>query len=315
MTINKPTLVTRPKLFLIDCTAPFFATCRPEGSETNWSKIPFVRLEQSGVLTERKDELLESFERYVRTVSRIGYNVITFDDVAHLVQHSFYSSELNARIAAYQALYAKLFALASSYGLKILVNTDILPTNAAIEAHTGMKPVPLTRFFHRSIRRLLKMFPQIEGVVMRLGEADGIDVQGDFHSKLVIRTTRQCRRLIRTILPLFERQKKLLIVRTWTLGAFPVGDLIWNKDTYDAVFRGIESESLVVSQKYGEADFFRYLNLNPLFYYGSHQKIIELQARREYEGFGEFPSYIGPDCERYSRYSSMCENLIGISVW
>jgi hypothetical protein len=178
-----------------------------------------------------------------------------------------------------------------------------------------MKPALLMRFFYRSIRRLLKTFPEVEGIVLRLGEADGVDVDGDFHSQLLLRTARQGRRLIRTILPQLERKRKLLIVRTWTLGAFPIGDLIWNKDTYDAVFGGLDSESLIVSHKYGETDFFRYLNLNPLFYHGSHQKIIELQARREYEGFGEFPSYIGPDCERYARYSSLCEKVVGMSVW
>jgi hypothetical protein len=305
----------RSKLLIADATAPFFAVCRPEGAETNWSKVPFQWIEQSGVLTDRQAELLEAFERYVRTLSRIGYNTLTIDDVAHLVPHSFYSDGLNGKIAAYQALYARLFTLAASYGMKVLVNTDVLPFNAAIESHTGMKPAAMMRFFCRSIRRMLKTFPGIEGVVLRLGEADGVDVDGDFHSRLVIRSSRQCRRLVRAVLPLLERQRKLLIVRTWTLGAFPIGDLLWNRDTYDSAFAGIDSESLVVSHKYGEADFFRYLNLNPLFCHARHRKIIEVQARREYEGFGEFPSYIGPDCERYFRYMGLCERVVGLSVW
>jgi tetratricopeptide (TPR) repeat protein len=40
--------------------------------------------------------------------------------------------------------------------------------------------------------------------------------------------------------------------------------------------------------KYGDADFFRFRALNPLFFRGPQQKLIELQCRREYEGMGEY---------------------------
>jgi hypothetical protein len=120
---------------------------------------------------------------------------------------------------------------------------------------------------------------------------------------------------VRSLLPLFERFDRLLIVRTWTLGAFEIGDLMWNELTFQSVFGGIESQNLVVSHKYGETDFFRYLNLNPLFYRGAHQKMVELQARREYEGFGEFSSFVGFEYERYARYLTDCDNVVGICVW
>ena len=40
-----------------------------------------------------------------------------------------------------------------------------------------------------------------------------------------------------------------------------------------------------------------------------------MQARREYEGAGEYPSFIGRDCERFSRELAAAENMAGISVW
>ena len=67
--------------------------------------------------------------------------------------------------------------------------------------------------------------------------------------------------------------------------------------------------------KYGESDFFRYLPLNRHFFRIDLPKIIELQARREYEGAGEYPSFIGWDCERYERELAGARNVVGFSVW
>jgi hypothetical protein len=67
--------------------------------------------------------------------------------------------------------------------------------------------------------------------------------------------------------------------------------------------------------KYGESDFLRYLPLNRHFFDIDLPKIIELQARREYEGAGEYPSFIGWDCEHYARELVGARNVIGISVW
>jgi hypothetical protein len=67
--------------------------------------------------------------------------------------------------------------------------------------------------------------------------------------------------------------------------------------------------------KHGESDFFRHLPLNKAFFRVKQRKIIELQARREYEGAGEYPSYIGSACEAFARELEKAENMAGISVW
>ncbi len=67
--------------------------------------------------------------------------------------------------------------------------------------------------------------------------------------------------------------------------------------------------------KYGESDFFRYLSLNRQFFRIDLPKIIEFQARREYEGAGEYPSFIGWDCERYAKELAAASGVIGLSVW
>jgi hypothetical protein len=40
-----------------------------------------------------------------------------------------------------------------------------------------------------------------------------------------------------------------------------------------------------------------------------------MQTRREYEGFGEYPSFVGWDYEKYFQQLSAAENLCGVCVW
>lgn len=303
------------KHFIIDALGPFF-TAVPPRDEYNWSKVPFSELEHDDGLTESTIETVcTAFESYADTVARIGYSAVSIDDLAHMVIHPFYPGPLQQKLRTYQSLYTRLYAIASRHGLRVFVNTDIMFFNEAVRTHTRGSTARSLRLLVRTIRLHQRAFPHTAGIIVRLGESDGIDVDGDFHSELMVRTVRQCRRLIRALLPTFERHGTTLIVRSWTLGAFEIGDLMWNVRTFHRVFDGIYSDNLIVAHKFGETDFFRYLNLNPLFFESAPAKIVELQARREYEGFGEFPSFVGFDYERYARYLSDCENLRGISVW
>jgi hypothetical protein len=131
----------------------------------------------------------------------------------------------------------------------------------------------------------------------------------------MIRKPSQARKLLRALLPVFEEADALFIFRLWTVGAYPIGDLIWNRNTLRSVFGPFDSKHLVLSIKHGESDFFRHLPLNKQFLRSGHQKIVELQARREYEGCGAYPSYIGGDVEETCRELQQVRGLIGMSVW
>ena len=148
--------------------------------------------------------------------------------------------------------------------------------------------------------RFLTDFPEVAGVIVRIGESDGKDVHDDFRSQLVLKTPEQARAFLQEMLPVFERHGRRLIFRTWTVGAYPIGDLMWHRDTFARVFEGITSPALVVSMKYGESDFFRYLPLNRNFFRTPLAKIVELQSRREYEGCGEYPNFTGWLHERFA---------------
>ncbi len=279
------------ELRLFDGMAPFFTGVT--GGETNWSKTPFARIEHRGRIPPgRIDAIVRAWERYCREMTRIGYNAVAVDDLAHLVSHPWYPESLRRLLADWHALYARLFAVARRLGLRIFAATDYCFFNESIDgrlAETGGSPLD---FFAKTAEIALRQHG-LDGIVLRLGESDGVDVAGAFTSRLTARCSGEARHVVARLLPLCERARATLIVRTWTLGAFPLGDLIWNPATWDAVFGGLESEALVVSLKHGEADFFRYLDVNPLFFHGRQRKLIEFQARREYEGMGEFPSFTG----------------------
>lgn len=300
-------------LFVIDGIGPFFRGCDQE--VINWSKAPFTHLEcGDGLDPERCEQIKADFHSFCSKASSAGYNAVTLDDLAHCCLFPFYSDGLKRKIEDYRRLYHALFATAVEFGMKVLVTTDLLFFNDEIENHVAPKDTALRRFAAHACRQLFEEFPEVGGVIVRIGEADGRDVVGDFRSRIVIKTPQQARRMIEALLPVFEEYDKLLIFRTWSVGIGRVGDIIWNPETYDKVFRDLESDHLIVSMKYGQSDFFRYLPLNRLFFRGRHRKLIEFQARREYEGFGEYPSFTGWDYEKV-RNKLVGQNIAGISVW
>ncbi len=154
-----------------------------------------------------------------------------------------------------------------------------------------------------------------KGLILRIGESDGTDVSDPIRTQLHLTSAGGTNRLLKSLLPEFEKRGRTLILRTWTVGAHRIGDLIWHRDTLAETLEGIDSPNFIVSMKHGESDFFRYLPLNRAFFRVKQRKIIELQARREYEGAGEYPSFIGRDCERFARELATAENMAGMSVW
>ena len=314
-TIQKTT-ATRD-LLLIDGAAPFFVPFI-DGKRKNWSKAPLSELQQDGILRGHLIETVcQQLESYCQKVRNIGYSAITFDDLAHISTFDFYSQDLQRTVSAYQSLFQRVFNIATQAGLSIYITTDLMFLNSSIEAETSGRnnDKQLCQLFCSAVQKLFERYPQVDGIVTRIGEADGHDVDSLFKSRLQIRSPQQCNRWLKTILPLFEKAGKNLIFRTWGLGAFRVGDLIWNEKTEKTAFRDIASNNFIVSRKYGPSDFFRFVELNERILNSRHQQLIELQARREYEGFGAFPAYVGRQYQSYRDQLQDCQSIRGISVW
>ena len=300
---------------ICDGIAPFFIYCTDD--IINWSKIPFSAFdkawEQCGDYIW--DELKENFRTNCAVAQRLGFNVITLDDLAHLTLNPNYPQELQTKIYRYRQHYKDLFNIANEYFLDVWITTDLVFWNQHLEIHQPKRFINLIDFFCRCTRTVFEDFPQIRGLILRFGESDGKDVEGDFKSKLCIKTSKQMRAMLLQLLPIFDQLDRWCILRTWSVGVYPIGDMIWNPKTIHQCLDNLCTSKLILSLKYGDSDFFRYLPLNECFWIPRVSKIIELQARREYEGAGRFPSFIGYEYEIYRNELYTSDTLIGVMVW
>jgi hypothetical protein len=300
------------ELFLIDAIGPFFRG--HNRMRVNWSKIPFMDL--LDVSPDDWTAIGNELRDFARQVSAQGYNAVTLDDLAHLAPHPLHEPEVAERIDFLRGKFSGFFdMLHGEFGLRVYLTTDVLPMTPALSMVMGGDPAELEAYYVGLVRGILDDFPQLAGLILRIGESDGHDVKDPIRTCLHLRNAGEANRLLHALLPEFERRGKDLIFRTWTVGAHRIGDLIWHRGTLEKTLENLDSPNLIVSMKHGESDFFRYLPLNRAFFRVKQRKLLELQARREYEGAGEYPSFIGWDCERFSQELSQVENVVGISVW
>jgi len=299
-------------LFLIDATGPFFRGY--ERKRVNWSKIPFTHLDAAGPDDWAAMEC--ELRRFADAVAAQGYNAVSLDDLAHLAAHPLHEPETARRIAGFRSRFARFFELLrDEHGLRVYLTSDVLPLTPALAARFGGDEAALADYYRALVCGVLDDFPLLAGLILRIGESDGNDVRDPLRTRLFVRNATQANRLLARLLPEFEQRGKDLIFRTWTVGAHRIGDLIWHRETLADTLKGLDSPRLIVSMKHGESDFFRYLPLNRAFFHVKARKLLELQARREYEGAGEYPSFIGRECEDFARELAGVENMAGISVW
>lgn len=297
-------------LHLIDAIGPFFRGLQRR--TINWSKIPFDHLQLcEPERTAQWTQIRADLTTFAASVQSIGFNAVSLDDVTHLADHEWYEPEIRSKIAAYREEFSRCFAILQQHGLAIYLTMDFFSSTPALRDR-GVNPEAFVRDL---LDRFLAEFPQIAGIIIRIGESDGRDVKDDFRSELRIKQPSQANAFLKLLLPVFEKYRRKLVFRTWTVGAYAIGDLMWHRRTFAQVLDGLESEELIVSMKFGESDFFRYLPLNRNFFRTKVAKIIELQTRREYEGCGEYPSFVGWEYERYAQELRHAENLVGCMVW
>ncbi|MFC5051545.1 hypothetical protein ACFPK9_13120 [Rubritalea spongiae] len=302
------------KWVIVDGIGPFFRSYNKR--RINWSKIPLAELPVEGDAADVYWRAVrEEMAEFVQRVRAHGYNTVTLDDVAHVTLHESYTDALKLRVKRLAKEMRILIQIIKNAGLRVLMTSDVVPMTATLVEGMGGRRSEIARYFKALLENFILEFPEVDGVVLRLGEGDGKDVKGDINNSLFIETAKQANVMLKDLLERFKFHQRVLVCRTWTVGAYPVGDLIWHRKRVRGLLSGIESDFFILSLKYGESDFFRYLPLNHAFFETSVQKVIEFQARREYEGAGEYPSFIGWDVERYAQELVGANNLVGMSVW
>ncbi|MCB1169563.1 MAG: hypothetical protein KDK25_04480, partial [Leptospiraceae bacterium] len=224
------------------------------------------------------------------------------------------NAELEPFIRRYRKYYRKLFRISLDHSMTPYLTADVW---YGIHTPPGITTEELYSHIASCIGQLLDDFPELGGIIFRIGESDGVDVRSPFRSGLVIKKPAQLRRFIELVLPEFEARQRVMVLRTWTLGSGPLGDLLWNRKTLLASLpAGLEQNpSFLLSYKFSQSDFIRHQELNPYALRSPAPFILELQARREYEGFGEFPCFVGFDYAEYFRQLRSVRNMRGIHVW
>jgi hypothetical protein len=306
---------TVPQLYLIDAIGPFFRGYQRR--TINWSKIPFEHLKLEGPEREAQwQQIREDLDIFCTKAVAMGFNAVSLDDLTHVADHSWYELDARAKIAVWHTEFRQCFDIISRHGLQLYLTMDVFSATPAVREKLKNVRRTVESFLEELLEQFFTEFPGVSGIIARIGESDAPDVRTEFRSELYLKEPSEVNRFLKALLPVFEKHGRKLIFRTWTVGAYRIGDLMWHRGTFSSVLKGIEeSPALIISMKYGESDFFRYLPLNRNFFRTKVAKIVELQTRREYEGCGEFPSFVGWEYERYARELQQAENMVGIMVW
>ncbi|WDZ82737.1 hypothetical protein [Micromonospora cathayae] len=207
------------------------------------------------------------------------------------------------RARAMVAAFGPVFRYAEQLGMRVYLLTDMLAVSPPLEAYLtrtvgglDVTDPRLWAVYQAGLAELFDSMPFVDGLMVRVGEggeayaADG----WDYSSKLAVTTEAGVRAMLRALLDTAGTAGRDIVFRTWTVGVGAVGDLHTNPESYARVLGGLDDPHLIVSTKYTLGDFYSHLPLNTTLLTGGHRRIVEFQARREFEGFGALPNDLNP---------------------
>jgi hypothetical protein len=254
----------------------------------------------------------EQFRAYASRVAEYGYNgiivpgflqFVDFDRVGGGFDVYPADSEYRRRHRALREAYGEMFRTARELGLVVVLNTDMLALTEPLERYLGRRfgridaaDPALWEVYRAGMDELFERFPEVYGVMIRVGEAGTVyNLPGwNYRSELHVRTDAAVRAMLGAFDASACAHGRRIFFRTWTVGVGEVGDLHTNPATYERVLGGLSLPNTVFSTKFVMGDFYSYLPVNPTLLVGTQPRIVELQARREFEGFAAFPNFLGP---------------------
>lgn len=237
----------------------------------------------------------------------IDFNRVTRPDESPGAAVYDAASPFRAQHAAIREAMTPLFDQADRRGMQVFLEADMLALSAPLAAHLA-RIAPASNaagidasspavwdVYRQGLEELFETMPSVKGLVIRFGEGGGLyNTAGwPYRSEVAIRDAKSLRAMLRGLLPVFEKTGRTLVLRSWTVGVGAIGRLHIDPRVYDEVLGDIDSPALIVSTKYTAGDFFSYLPLNPTLAQGRHRRVIEFQARPEFEGFAAFPDFLG----------------------
>jgi hypothetical protein len=221
-------------------------------------------------------------------------------------------SHFRARHAAVRRHFGPLFEWTRQRGMQVFLDTDMPALTPPLSRRLGSlapdagaggidtSDPAVWAVYRAGLEELFDELPSITGVVIRFGEGGSLyNADGwPYRSEMAVRSAAGLRAMLRGLLPVFEARNKTLVLRSWTVGVGKIGRLHIDPQVYDTVLGDIDSPALIVSTKFTAGDFFSYLPLNPTLAGGRHRRLVELQAKPEFEGSGAFPDFLGEEHAR-----------------
>ncbi|MBC8164119.1 MAG: hypothetical protein H7Z42_23155 [Roseiflexaceae bacterium] len=315
-----------PVRLLADISGPFY---NPDQPPRNWSSFPFAQFDlaqEPYVDTAALAAAIARASAHVHALRAQGYTGIVIDNLAHLTSfddapQQVYSrhSPFRSRALAYQSAFEQLFGEAAALGMEVFVTADLQWATPPVRAFVGpldARNPRLAELNSWALAELFDRFPQVRGLVVRVGEVGGAHDLGEAYTgSLIYRDAASLRCLIAALLPACVARDRLLIVRTWSVGIGALGDMVWNAARYREIFSGLESSHLIASIKHGPGDFFRNAAHNPTLGLPGPRQWVELQSRREYELFGMIPASVARLHQQALAHAHANPQLDGVWVW
>lgn len=248
---------------------------------------------------------------------------VTFDEVGDGQEVYAGDDEHVARAEAMRSGFGPMWEYADDAGMDVYLQTDMLMLSTPLEEYLAARDLDvhdpeLWDVYAAGLDELFTAMPAVDGLMVRIGEAGRIyDLPGwDYWSELAVTDDAAVQAMLAAFTRVAEEHGKDVIFRSWSVGVGAVGDMHTNPDSYEAVLAGIDSPSLVVSTKHVAGDFYSWLPLNPTLEVGDQRRLVELQSRREFEGFGALPNDLGPAyAGALEHYLAANPHVEGVWAW
>jgi hypothetical protein len=280
------------------------------------------------------EEVVDQFRRYVDRMAVYGYNglvlkgfleFVNFDHVGSGTDIYEPESPYRARRAALGNAVAQMLSYAREMGMSVILSTDMLALSDPLELYLRTRygridaaDPRLWDVYRAALREVFEVMPEVDGLMIRIGEAGTVyNVEGwRYYSSLEVRTTEAVRLMLEAFTTEAALHGKTIFFRTWSVGVGEVGDMHTNAAMYDRILSDLDAPNLVVSTKFVMGDFYSYLSLNPTLMRGDQPRLVEMQARREFEFFGSFPNFLGAEHQRaIQTYTATNPRIDGLWVW
>jgi hypothetical protein len=271
---------------------------------------------------------------YAGRMGGFGYNALTLPFFLELVNFELLGNgfEIYDEASVHRERHNKLgqafgdlMEVASDSGLQTYLLTDMIslttPLKNYLKERFGSADVEnpeLWELYGKAAEEAFSKFPQVDGIMVRIGEAGSIyNKPGwDYFSELLVKTPEAVKLMLEAFLSAAEKYDRTIIFRSWSVGVGAIGDMHTNPETYEEVLGDLQSDRLVVSTKYCNGDFYSWLPFNHTLYLGQHRRIVEIQAKREFEGLGVIPNYVAPLHQRaLQSFLTKNPHMEGLWVW